>query len=226
MTFVRRLSGWLVHALVLELTMYRNLLRWLLRRPAIGPGDEPVGYAQMVTPVMCLWIFACAAEMPVLHVLLPWHTARVISIALGLWTLVWMLGALAGLRIHPHLMSESSLRVRNGAFVDIRVPWTAIGAVTTAETDLPSSMRCLQPLETGSGTDLRVGVSGRVNLQLRLCTPLSVPTRRGELTVSRISFWVDEPRLVAARIRERLSPGSARAGTACADRWNDRPFRT
>ena len=114
---VRRLPGWVWHALVLEVAMYRNLLRWAFRRPAVGRGEEPVGYAQAVTPVMALWIFASAAEMP-LHVLIPWHTVRVVNIVLGVWTLVWMLGILAGL-VHLHTVSAAGLRVRNGAFTDV-----------------------------------------------------------------------------------------------------------
>ena len=148
--------------------MYRNLLRWAFRRPAVGRGEEPVGYAQSVTPVMALWIFASAAEMPLLHVLIPWHTVRVVNIVLGVWTLVWMLGILAGLRVHPHTVSAAGLRVRNGAFTDVLVPWDAVAAVSTKEVDLPSSMRSLQPLETADGTDLRVGVSGRVNIAVVL----------------------------------------------------------
>lgn len=208
---VRRTPGLLWHAVVFELTMYRNLLFWILRRPSIGPGDEPVGYAQAVTPVMSLWIFASASEIPLLHVLLPWRTAQLISIMLGLWTLVWMLGLLAGLRLHPHLMSESGLRVRNGNFVDIRLPWIAITAVTTNEVDLPTSVRSLQPLETDSGTDLRVGVSGRVNIQAQLREPMAISTRKGEFTVSQVSFWVDQPREVAARLRGRVKAGGSAA---------------
>jgi hypothetical protein len=208
MDVVRRIPGLLRHAVVFELAMYRSLLRWIRRRPSIGPGDEPVGYAQEVTPVMSLWIFVSAAELPLALILLPWRTAQLISIVLGLWTLIWMLGALAGLRTHPHLMSESGLRVRNGAFVDIPLPWSAIMSVTTKEVDLPTALKSLQPLETDAGTDLRVGVSGRVNIQTQLRAPLVVPTRKGEFTVSQVTFWVDYPRQVAARIRERVEAGA------------------
>jgi hypothetical protein len=206
---VRRMPRLVWHALVFELAMYRNLLRWVFRRPSVGPDDEPVGYAQAVTPVMSLWIFASAAEMPLLHVLLPWRTAQLVAIGLGVWTLVWMFGLLAGLRTRPHLMSESGLRVRNGDFVDVALPWEAIVSVSTKQVDLPSSIRSLQPLETATGTDLRVGVSGRVNIAVQLRAPFEVPTRRGTFLAHQVSFWVDDPRQVAARIRERAE---ARAG--------------
>lgn len=74
------------------------------------------------------------------------------------------------------------------------------------QVDLPSSMRSLQPLETAEGTDLRVGVSGRVNIAVDLRMPLRVtPTRRREMTVTRISFWADEPRAVAKLLHERVT---------------------
>jgi hypothetical protein len=104
-----------------------------------------VGYAQEVTPVMSLWIFASASEMPIMHVLLPWRTAQLISSVLSMWTLVWMLGALAGLRTHPHLMTESGLRVRSGAWFYIRLPWSEIASVTTKEVTLPQRLKSLQP---------------------------------------------------------------------------------
>jgi hypothetical protein len=212
---VRRLPGWLWHALVLEVTMYKNLLRWIFRRPSVGPAEEPIGYARAVTPVMGLWIFASAAEMPLIHVLLPWAAARLVMIVLGLWTVVWMLGMLAGLRTYPHLVTPDALRVRSGALVDVRIPWDAIATVRHREVDLPSSVRTLQPLETDEGTHLRVGVSGRTNLAVGLSRPLLVtPSRRRELTVTQVDLWVDEPREVARVLRERADSAALRAGRA------------
>lgn len=210
MSTVRWTWALLRHAVVFELTMYANLIRWIARRPSVPPGHDPVGYAQSVTPVMSLWIFASAVEMPLVHVLLPWRTAQLIAIALGVWTLVWMFGALAGLRIHPHLISDTGLRVRNGAFIDVPLPWAAIASVTTKEVELPTTLRSLQPLDTDAGTDLRVGVSGRVNIAVQLREPLPVSTRKGDFTPTQVSFWVDEPRQVAATIRERLSSHASR----------------
>jgi hypothetical protein len=43
---------------VLEIRLYRALARWVVRRRHVPQPLEPWGYAQAVTPVMWLWIFA------------------------------------------------------------------------------------------------------------------------------------------------------------------------
>jgi hypothetical protein len=203
---IRRIPRWTWHALVVEVAMYRNLFRWLSRRPAVPAGAEPVGYAQAVTPVMSLWIFASAAELPLVHVLIPWEGVRIAALVLGAWGLVWMLGALAGLRVHPHLLTADALRIRNGALTEVLVPWGAVASAHKVDLDLPSSMWTLQPEETPGGTHLRVGVSGRANVTVDLREPLLVrPARNKHLTVVRVSFWVDEPRDAVRAITNRAA---------------------
>lgn len=204
MTRVRRAARLLWHLLVLEVTMYQNLLRWIARRPAVGRDEEPIGYVQQAAPVIWLWIFASAAELPLVHVLIPWHGVRIAAIAVGIWGLVWMLGMLGGLRMYPHLMTPTSLRVRNGALVDVPVPWSSIAAVVRREQDLSSTIRSVQVAETTDGVDLQVGVSGRTNLTLELQEPLPVETRLGTVQPGRISLWVDDPRKTASDLRSRV----------------------
>lgn len=198
------MGGHLKRALLLEVAIYVCLLRWVLRRPAVSPREEPVGYAKAVTPVLCLWIFASAAEIPLLHVLLPWHAARVVSIVLGAWGLVWMLGLLASYRVRPHVLDADGLRVCNGPRVDVRLAWVDVAEVRVDRRDLPSSVRSIQPRETEAGTDLQVAVSGQVNVCVRTRTPVTVRTPAGPVTVAAVSFFVDEPREAVARIRGHL----------------------
>lgn len=198
------------HALIFELNIYRNLLRWLLRRPSVPAGFEPVGYAQLATPMMALWVFGSALELPLVHVLVPWPGVRITLLVVGVWGLLWMLGALAGLRVYPHLLGSDALRIRNGAMHDIAVPWDAIARVTTQDRSLPSSMWVLQPNRTERGTHLDVAVSGRVNVHLALREPRTVRTRKGEMVLTGVSLWADEPRDVAARIRREAEAGSRR----------------
>lgn len=191
---------------VFELRLYRSLLRWIARRPHIpGPDLEAVGYAQAVTPVMWLWIFASAIEVPLFHLLIPWETVRIIGIVVSVWGLVWMVGLLASLRVYPHLLSGSALRVRHGASVDITVPWDAIATITAQRRDLPSSVWTLQPRETDSGTDLQVAVSGQVNVHAVLRHPRTVPTPKGDMEITEISFLTDDPRAFVTRARQHLT---------------------
>jgi len=207
---LQRAFGMTKHALVFELNIYKSLLRWLLRRSSIPAGFEPVGYARLVTPMLALWIFGSALELPLVHVLVPWHGVRIALLVLGVWGLLWMVGVLAGLRSYPHLLGSDTLRIRNGAMHDIAVPWEAIELVTTEDRSLPSSMWVLQPQDTDHGTHLNVAVSGRVNVHLALREQLAVRTRSGELAATGVSLWVDEPRDVAARIRRQVEARARR----------------
>jgi hypothetical protein len=121
-----------------------------------------------------------------------------------------MLGALAGLRSYPHLVGAETLRIRNGATHDIAIPWEIIAMVTTQNRSLPSAIWALQPQEDDRGTHLNVAVSGRVNVHLLLRKPLHVGARKGDMLVTGLSFWVDEPRDVATRIRRHIESKSPR----------------
>lgn len=181
--------------------MYTSLLRWIARRPAVGPGEEAVGYARLVTPVMSLWIFGSAVEVPVVHLLLPWDAVRNVVLGLSVWGLLWMLGALASLRVHPHLLTPTELRVRHGARITVVVPWAAIQDVRAARRELPSTMRTLHQ----TGGDLAVAVSGETNVTAVLREPLVVRLPAGPTTIAELSFLVDEPRDFLARAHKELA---------------------
>lgn len=201
---MRRALALVRHVLVFELHIYLSLLRWVGRRPSTPDGHLPVGYARMATPVIWLWIFGSAVELPLVHVLVPWHGLRIALLAVGVWGLLWMIGMLAGLRCYPHLLGDDALRVRNGPMHDIAVPWSRVSSVSVEDRDLPSTVWALQPLPEGDGTRLNVGVSGRVNLHLALDRPTPMRTRKGVLEATAVSIWVDDPREVAAEVRQRL----------------------
>jgi hypothetical protein len=193
------------HAVVFELRLYRSLARWLARRPDRGSaGDEVVGYGRTVTPVMWLWIFASAAELPLVHVLVPWETVRLVLLVTGVWGLVWMVGLLASYHVYPHLLGPEVARVRNGVNHRITLPWSAVAAVRTERRDLDSSVWALQPREDDASGTLQIVVSGQVNVHLRLHEPTTVDTARGPREIVELSFFADEPRDAVAAVRRRL----------------------
>jgi hypothetical protein len=204
-----RLLRLLRRGVLFELRLYRALLRWVARRPAVPRwGAEAFGYSREVTPLLLLWIFASAIEIPFFHLLIPWHTVRVVGLVISAWGLLWMLGFLAGLKVYPHLLSSSSLRVRSGPSVDICVPWDAVESLKVGRRDLPSSSRTLQRRETAGGLNLQVATSGQVNVHAALRSTCTVTTPRGSEEITELSFWADEPAQLVARGRELMTATS------------------
>ena len=207
MTLLRRLPGLLRDALLFELALYRSLARWVARRPDVPQGSTPIGYSRLVAPMMWLWIFGSTVEVVVVEVVLrhidqPWAAAiRVPLLVLGIWGVAWMLGMLASLRVRPHLLTDTELRARSGARTWLAVPLAAVESTRSAEHELPGVIRSLHVDD-----DLAlVGTGSRTNLELVLAGPTTMSTSQGEVTVSRVGIWVDEPREIAAQLRPRLS---------------------
>lgn len=193
---------WARHAVVFEVRLYRSLFRWVTRRADRGgPADVAFPYARMVTPVMWLWIFASAAEIPLVHVLVPWDGIRLALLVTGVWGVVWMIGLLASLWVYPHLLSPDRLVVRGGASHRIELPWDRIASFRVGLEDLESSVWTLQPVATPDGTDLNVGSGAQVNIHARLVAPTVVATAKGPMEIVELSFYADEPRDLVAQAR-------------------------
>jgi len=201
------------YAVVFEYRLYKSLLRWVVRRPDHGGPDEvPFTYARVIAPVMWLWIFASAAEVPLMHLLLPWDSARLALLFLGVWGLVWMVGLLASLYVHPHLVGPRGLRVRSGASHSIALLWEQVHSISYQRRDVSASIRTLQLRAVEGGVDLQVVVSDQVNVRVRLHEPTVVSTAKGDLEILELSFFADDPRPLVAHARQLLA---ARAKGAC-----------
>lgn len=205
-------AGLVRRLLAAEVAGYRSIGRWLRRRPAVPADHEPVGYSQIVGPMLWLFVFGSAVEVPVVHVLLHrWPAVQWPVTVVGVWSLVWMIGLLAALRTHPHLLGPAHLRVRAGATVDVAVPYDAVVAVVTGERELPDSLKTVWAEEEtdGVGVWYAVGVAGRTNVQLRLARPLAVPApglrATGEVGATTIGLWADDPRALRRALEERLA---------------------
>ena len=200
-----RATSILLRAVTFELGIWRSLLLCVLRRTDVPPGAEAFTYHRMATPVIWLWIFGSAVEIVAVDALLPWHTARIVAGALGLWGLAWMVGMLGALSTHPHLVDDLGVHVRHGFSVDLHVPWQTIASVTVQDDDLPSSIRSVQVQQTEHGDVLAVGVSGRTNVLVRLHEPTVLRTSRGEHVVTAVRLWADEHRSLVARLRAAVT---------------------
>ena len=102
------------------------------RVPGRGPGVLEFGYAKEQGPIIGAFIFVSLIELVVFHLLIPWETVRLAADILGLWGLLWMVGLLAGVLVHPHLLAPEGIRVRERWATDIFVPWLNIETVRVA----------------------------------------------------------------------------------------------
>jgi hypothetical protein len=208
-SLLRRVPRLALEALLLELALYRALVRWVARRPDVPAGATPIGYARLVAPMLWLWIFGSAVEVVVIEVVLRhldqgWAEAiRLPLLVLGVWGVAWMLGMLASHRVRPHLLTPDHLTARSGARTWLTVPVAAIGSTRSVEHQLPGVIRSLHVEDALA----LVGVGSRTNLELVLTGPTKLDTSGGEVSVERVGIWVDDPREVAGLLRPRIGAG-------------------
>ncbi|MFI7425848.1 hypothetical protein ACIBPB_02555 [Micromonospora sp. NPDC049836] len=204
-------------AVAYEWGLWRSLARWILRRPyRVAPGAQTFGYVGVVQPILGVFIALSTIEIPVLDLILRhtlgWPALRHVAIALGVWGVLWMVGLLASLRIHPHVLDDTALRIRNGVSLDVLIPWRAVARVDARYRSLPSS-RAVQydpddpaVLNLGAGSQTAVDVVLREPLSVRLPSGPSRPVRE-------IRIYADDPRALVARARRHVpadTPGANR----------------
>lgn len=191
-------------AVAYELGMWRSLFRWILRRPlAPTPGAAVFGYAGVVTPIFGVFIGLSAIELPILHLILPWETVRLVADALGFYGLFWMIGLLASLRVHPHVVGDPGLRIRYGTTVDVTIPWEAIAEIRHRYRS-PQG-RTIQREQTDSGLILHIAIAHQTSVDVVFRQPTMIPLPRGASEpVTELRFYADDPGTLVARAREHL----------------------
>jgi hypothetical protein len=190
-----------------ELAMWRSLFRWILRRPAVD-GGVPFGGAAKVMPLLWMFIGLSAAEVPILHLILPWHTARVISLGLGAYGLLWMVGILASLKVHPHLVGRTGLRIRSGLSYDVTMPWNAVATIRHRYRSTPPGGGVQVDDENGRPV-LLLGVGGQTAVDVVLREPREVPLRKAAgRPVVEIRFNADDPEALVAEARRHTATPS------------------
>lgn len=204
MTVVRRIGALARHAVLFEVAIYVALWRWIARRPAVPPSATPIPYSRIVAPVMWLFIWGSAIEVVAVDLVVHhfgWTTVRIPLLAVGIWSVMWMVGMLAAMRTRPHVLTATDLRLRAGLRGELDLPLAAVDRVATREAELSSTMRSYEITDD----TLLVGVSGRTNVQLTLCGPTILLTPKGAVQVERVGLWADDPRPVATLLRQAVA---------------------
>lgn len=209
MNAARRLPGQAfrlaVRVVRLEIDIWVSLYRWVFRRPArIVPGTVTFGYGAAVAPLFWVFIVISAIEIPLLDLLLPTLTWRLIGLGLGLWGLLWMLGLLASMYVYPHLVGPDGIRIRSGFSVDQVIGWDDVAEVRVRREKFAGS-RTVQLGDAPEGTALHVTVSSETTVQIVLATPRTVQVPKvGPTEISVLCASTDDPTGFLAAVRENL----------------------
>jgi hypothetical protein len=168
------------------------------RRSAVGPADVPLPYAGRFRLVLGALTVLGALETVVVHVLLPWETARWVLLAVSVYALLWVLGSGLSLFQHPHLLHDDELVLRFGHVHGMTVPLAGlVGVRRSVEAEHQRTV-------VRDGDRLVLSVMGDTDVELRFDPPVHVAGQ--DEPVARVAFWVDDPRAVVRLLRDRAVP--------------------
>jgi hypothetical protein len=187
----------------LEIGIWRSLFLWLTRRVAgQGPGVATFSYARQLLPLLAAFIFVSLIELPVVHLLIPWETVRLVTLVVSVWGLLWMLGLLASMKVFPHLLGDAGLRIRYGTTVDIELPWTAVASVTARRRSVSSGKHVVvERGEDGAVASVPVLKQTRVDVVLHRPTAVELPD--GAQAITELRLYADDARAFVAAARGR-----------------------
>jgi hypothetical protein len=171
-----------------------SLALWVMRRrDGVPPGAIAMSYWREQLPMLLMFLFAMAVETAGLDLLLRGLHApaglRTVILVVDLYGLLFGLAVGAGYVTRPHVVTASELRIRSGAFFDLRIPRERIASVRLTRNYNEQGMIKV------TGELLTVAVSAQTNVIVELTEPITVVRplgRRAEVRV--IRFFTDAPR--------------------------------
>lgn len=185
-------------ALRYELGMWRSLFQWIRHRPA---PEREFGYAKVIAPILWTFVILSALEIPAMHLLLPWPPVRLVIDILGAYALLWMIGLMAGIRVHPHVLTEPGLRVRYGLGIDFTIPWSAVRSLHT-HTRAVEKSRTVHV----DGDVLSVYVAHQTSVEVRLREPVTLLDHE----VTTVRLYADDADGLVKQVRAHLEAHAQR----------------
>lgn len=185
-----------------ELDGWVSLLRWAGRRPDVEAGGRAFAYRGPMLPPLIVFTGLSALEVVAVDVIVPWSPAftwlRVLLLATGVWGVLFALGILAGVTVHPHVVGPAGLRVRAGRAVDLTVPWAAVDRVGQVR-----RTRDGRSLQVDDGV-LHLPVGNQTTVEVLLREPVVVDLlRHGTVTLSAVHLHADDAAGLVGAVRAR-----------------------
>jgi hypothetical protein len=183
---VRRVLGFDLKGMV-------SLALWIARRRhGVARGATAVPYASAQTPVMLVFLGVMVVELVVVDIILravhaPAGVRHALFVLDG-YTILVVLAMIAAGATRPHVVSADEVRIRYGAFFDLRIPRELIAQVRRVRNYNEKGM-----VSTGDGW-LAVAVTAQTNIVLELTEPVTAVRPLGRrVEAGTIRFFADDP---------------------------------
>ncbi|GGV10668.1 hypothetical protein GCM10010182_33460 [Actinomadura cremea] len=189
---VRRVMAFDKHGLV-SLAMFAAR-----RRHGVPAGAVGVPYAKAQTGLQLAFLSAMVIELVAVELLLRAVGApegvRLVVLVIDLYSVLIVLAVIAACVTRPHVVTDEEVRVRYGAFFDLRIPREKIASVRTVRNYDESG------LVRVDGGRLAVAVASQTNVLVELTEPIVAVRPLGKrVEVRAVRFYADDPGLVEGR---------------------------
>ena len=172
------------------------------RRHGVPHGATALSYSRAQTTTMMIFLFAMVVELIVAEILLRAFGApvglRTVFLVADAYTVLIVLAAIAACVTRPHVVSADEVRIRYGAFFDLRVPREQIAQVRHVRNFNENGTIKV------AGDRLVVAVASQTNLILELTEPITAVRPLGRRAEARvIRFFADDPGAAIHALRPR-----------------------
>lgn len=203
-----RLGRFAKGALLLELSIYASIGRFIARRPAVPRGAAGFSFHKPVMTILMIFIVLSAVEVPIFDLIVHrWPAVRITLLVLGIWGVTWMFGMLCAYLMRPHTVGPEGIRVRGGLELDVALSWDDIASVArNLRVDEPKSPKIE---ETDASRTLLLRITDETNIEIELERPTVVRLPGygkfgAEQTVTAVRIWVDDPVAFMDEVRKYI----------------------
>lgn len=183
-----------------ELLLLGSLLRWAARRPHGVRDGRAFGYARGQGAMMLGFGFGfvCVVETVTMSVLLrDFPLAHQVFLVLDLYTILIVAGLHAASVTRPHVLTDTTLRLRRFASVDLCVPLSAVASVRRE--------LCMTHEKRDGELNLEAG--SQTTITLELSEDIAYVTFFGRPKAVRlVRFHADEADLLVREMERQLRP--------------------
>jgi len=174
----------------MELGVYQSIYRFVFRRPRVPAGAGAFGYHSPVLTLLVIFIVLSVIEIPIVDLIVHrWIWVRIPLLVLGIWGVTWMLGLLFGYLTRPHAVGPAGIRVRQGAELDLDLPWDLVESVERSAQRVEKASPVVDEPE---GRTFAARIAGETNVLIRLEHPLDVRLPHGRDRIEAVRLWTDD----------------------------------